>query len=96
MFRKIALAAAFALAASMGIAHAEGEGSTDGENLQSLRSGTPAGPTMSGTGARALVRAGEERLIIIYGGAATRSLQTGGTARITTDGDGTYHTVYAG
>lgn len=97
MFRKIALAAALALTASVGIAgiaRAEGENVNGQEALQELRGGLALAPTMSGTGARAVVIPGMDRLTVVYDGQVTRNITRGGTPMIVVDGSGTFRTVY--
>jgi hypothetical protein len=96
MFRNIALAAALALTASIGIAHAEGETANGHESLQQLRDGLVFAPTMSGIGARAVVTPGNTNLTVVYDGRGTRILAHGGQPRVVTDGNGSYHTVYGG
>jgi hypothetical protein len=95
MFRKTVILAALALAAGLGTARADDGPHIDPANLAQLRAANPQ-PTMSGTGARAEVVAGMERLTVIYDGAATRNLASGGRPMVVTGGDGTYHTVYGG
>lgn len=93
MFRRTILAAALALAAAGGAARADNGPYLDPANLAALRGSATPLPTMSGFGARAEIIAGMGNLVIVYG-PGSRGLQTGGAPVITTDGDGTYHTVY--
>ncbi len=94
MFRNIALAAAIALTATAGLARAEGDLSLDTANLEALRAGVVATPTMSGTGARAVVVPGMDRLTVVYDGQVTRNIVSGGQPRIVVDGSGVARTVY--
>lgn len=91
MFRKTILLAALALPLAAGLARAEGEQATS--NIAQTLSVAPA-PTQSGLGASPVVVAGMERLTVTYGTDAAQRLATGGTPRLTTYGDGTWHTAY--
>ncbi len=99
MFRKTILLAALALPLAAGFvaapAWAEGEqASTPKADIEATLGAAQPGGTMAGRSVAPVVIAGMERLVVEPRGETTQNYAQGGAPRVTTDGDGTYHTTY--
>jgi len=94
MFRKTILLAALALPLAAGFARAEGEHSPPKADIEATLGGAQPGGTMAGRSVAPVVIAGMERLTVEPRGETSQNYAQGGAPRVTTDGDGTYHTVH--
>ncbi len=94
MFRKTILLAALALPLAGGFARAEGEQSSNRADIQATLGTAQPGGTMAGRLVAPVVIAGMERLVVEPRGETAQNYAQGGTPRVTTDGDGGYHTTY--